>query len=546
MKLVRTLSLLAFMVIFTSRMWGEEARPYYHSFNSEPPSSFTFKPTTVKIVSRPRSIAARSSHYNAVYDSSNFFMWDSILAGWQIKTRLYYKSYDANKNLLFEIGKTLNNGVWENSFSNSYIYDSKHNVISKVFSTWIGGAWVKQKKDVYTYNSNNEITSYIVTQFTGSAWSNVSKSVVVFDSKNNKISESYYDGVGSGWTNNYQYIYSYDGNNNRLSEDYQLGLGSDSTWKSVAKWSYVYDTRHNRLSELNQNWDFGTGAFVNAAMFLYQYDANNNMTQQVSQNWEDEGWVNSVRISNTYDGNNKIKEFAERWNEETSAWEDRLLTSFAYDKNNDNTHRLVQEFINDKWVNVSNLATTYDHARRKAESIEQEWKNQAWLNREKFIYTYNSNGDCTWELNQKWSETKKWFHAYYILKAYDHSFVKTDESYKSWNIVTDKNDTNTPFITGDSTHFFIHKEIATGLQETPTLVKDNNLMIYPNPSNGVFNVVLDNEHPPIQNLEVYDSTGKMILKQQSKQITIPNAIPGIYYLKLERDATHYSQRIIVQ
>lgn len=523
---------------------GEEMRPYYHSFNSAPRSAFTFRPTQV-IMPVPKAKPSNRG-VKAVYDSSDFYVWDSIVADWVIKSKIFYKAYDTNKNLLSIIGRVLNNGVWEDSYKQVYTYDSKNNVTSKLYFTWQGGNWVKFKKEIFEYNGHNDLTCYIVTQLSGSNWVNITKNTFLFDNHFNKLKETYQDGSsnGTGWVNNYQYVYEYDANDNRLNETYDLG--NDSSWKSVAKWNYVYDNNHNRLSEHYLNWDFANSTFVNSAMFMYQYDSNDNMTQQISQNWENEAWLNSVKTTNTFsESNYKILELVERWNDDGTAWENRLKTVLGYDKKNNKITSVIQEFLNDQWTNVSNFKYTYDAGKHVIESVEQEWKSNTWNNVQKLIYTYNSNGDQTLELNQRWNPTKKWFNAYYITNAFDYNFVKSDESHKSWNIVTDKENTNNypPFITGDSTHYYIHS-IATNLAEVsePT---ELDVLIYPNPSNGIFKVALDGQQE-IQNLEIYDCTGKLILKQQSNQVEIPGSVPGIYYLKLQQNSNQYSKRIVVQ
>jgi hypothetical protein len=506
-------------------------RPYYHSFNS-------------KVAVTPANNAKLASFDTPVYDSTYSYTWDTIAMAWEVKGKNIHKSYDSNKNLVCVIGKLLVDGKWENSFKTNYTYNSKNAVTGKFFYTW-QGSWLKFRTELFAYNAHNDLTSYAVTQLSGSTWVNIEKNVHTYDNNNNKLTESYMTGVGSTWVNNYQYLYSYDATGNRVSETYQLG--SDSTWRNTAKWCYTYDANHNRLSEKYMNWQNSAGAYVNAAMYLYTYDENNNLLTQVSQNWENEEWTNSVRNTHTYDDkNNKTKEFVERWN--GTNWENRLQYIFTFDQKDNNINSLTQEFISDKWVNVSNLKCTYDALKNKTGSVEQEWKGEAWINREKFIYSYNSNGNLLLELNQRWDDTKNWYNAYYHLAVYDKNFILTDESHKSWNIVTDKEDNNSnypPFITGDSMHYYIHKDIATTIADKEIAV--DNPVVYPNPSvNGIFNIGFQNQQL-VENLEVYDSTGKLILKQQqSNVVTIPDPVPGIYFIRLDHHSSHYTQRLVIQ
>ncbi len=516
---------------------GQENRSYYHSFNSAP--RLKNKPVTYQ-----RNFQKRS-HENPPYDSAYFYTWDSVTFDWFLSLKEFYKSYDNHNNLLCLIGKKKNEqGSWQNSYKCNSTYDSKDNVTSKIFYTWKSGDWEKFRTETYVYNAHNDIVSFTSSYLVGTKWSNENKNTFTYDSNYNLLTESYLLGDGNSWIPDYKYIYTYDGENNRLSETYQIG--TDSDWKNAAKWDYVYDSSHNRLSEHYQNWDFSNNHFVNAAMFVYKYDTNNNNTEQIAQNWENETWVNSIKTSFTYDSKkNKTIELVERWNE--TNWENRLQTVLTFDKNNNNTSKLVKEFTEDQWVNSSLVKYTYD-TKRKTGSIEQEWKNNSWVNRERFIFSYDSNGEPTLELSQKWDNENQWINAYYIFKAYNSQLIKTDESYKSWNIVSAKenDDEYPPFITGDSIHFYIQDGITTDIAQSG---KDNNkdqLVVYPNPSNGQFNVSLGSQQK-IQTIEIYDSKGNLILKQQqSNLVDIPGSTPGIYYIRLQQDATFYSERIVVQ
>jgi hypothetical protein len=73
-----------------------------------------------------------------------------------------------------------------------------------------------------------------------------------------------------------------------------------------------------------------------------------------------------------------------------------------------------------------------------------------------------------------------------------------------------------------------------------------NVLIYPNPSNGNFTVILENKRA-IQNLEVYNVIGERILQQHlSNQVSIPNAQTGIYFVKIDDGVFIYTKRITVQ
>ena len=74
------------------------------------------------------------------------------------------------------------------------------------------------------------------------------------------------------------------------------------------------------------------------------------------------------------------------------------------------------------------------------------------------------------------------------------------------------------------------------------------ISIYPNPSNGLFNIATKNNQ--VTALEVYDVTGKNILSRKNLQmedeiiIDLSNASSGIYFLKIDSDTGSITKRIL--
>jgi hypothetical protein len=77
----------------------------------------------------------------------------------------------------------------------------------------------------------------------------------------------------------------------------------------------------------------------------------------------------------------------------------------------------------------------------------------------------------------------------------------------------------------------------------------NNVWIYPNPSNGIFNIALGTIQPT--GIEVYDLTGKIVYKQNEitvanfeTKIDVSNLSPGIYFVKIINNDQATVKRII--
>ena len=77
----------------------------------------------------------------------------------------------------------------------------------------------------------------------------------------------------------------------------------------------------------------------------------------------------------------------------------------------------------------------------------------------------------------------------------------------------------------------------------------DNVVVYPNPSKGIFNISLGNVQPTA--IDVYDLTGKIILSKSAFQasnietsIDLSNAATGIYFVKISADNQSTVKRII--
>jgi hypothetical protein len=75
----------------------------------------------------------------------------------------------------------------------------------------------------------------------------------------------------------------------------------------------------------------------------------------------------------------------------------------------------------------------------------------------------------------------------------------------------------------------------------------NNVAIYPNPSNGIYN--LSYGDVTIKNIEIFDVTGKIIYQQNQLSnseatIDITNASAGVYFVKISTENQQVVKRII--
>jgi hypothetical protein len=91
--------------------------------------------------------------------------------------------------------------------------------------------------------------------------------------------------------------------------------------------------------------------------------------------------------------------------------------------------------------------------------------------------------------------------------------------------------------------------LPTGVEEA--LGKENDLEIYPNPSNGNFSITPKVNHNKLQTVEIYNIVGKLIYSETIKNrstfnINISQSPKGIYFVKFNDGEKITTEKIIVQ
>ena len=294
-------------------------------------------------------------------------------------TRQYFKngSIIYGQSLSFEfrsdgqlkslLSLTLENGLWINSYRDTYSYDPNGNQISYVSEDWdtSSSSWVYDGKEDYVYNTNNKMIVKIESQWNSSsnAWENDRKYEWAYDSNNNKLWEVYFRWHSGAWENSHKYEWTYDGNN-KTSEVYTYwGSG---VWKNSSKEEYTYDGNNNLISENTFKWNSSSNAWVNEYWTLYTYNSDNKITFENKKNWDSgtSSWKNKERTTYTYSGSGKLlHQLEETFN--SGSWEKDNEYIYAY---NGNDH-LVSYIENDK---------------------------------DKYTYRYNSLGNCNGGSHESW------------------------------------------------------------------------------------------------------------------------------------------------
>ena len=118
----------------------------------------------------------------------------------------------------------------------------------------------------------------------------------------------------------------------------------------------VLDNGFLLIEELRQDWDGSN--WIDSDKITYTYDVNNNMIEYLWQDWDGSNWVNYWKYTYTYDMNNNLIEGIEQnWN--GSNWVNDRKRTYTYDGNNNRIEQLLQTWDGFNWVNYWKNTYTY-------------------------------------------------------------------------------------------------------------------------------------------------------------------------------------------
>jgi hypothetical protein len=96
--------------------------------------------------------------------------------------------------------------------------------------------------------------------------------------------------------------------------------------------------------------------------------------------------------------------------------------------------------------------------------------------------------------------------------------------------------------------------IATGIEIiSNSQFSENNIVIYPNPSHGIFNITIANSNYKYTSISILNIEGKKVFEKQiqwysgdlSKQIDLTNFIEGIYFLIIRNADSYITKKIVI-
>ncbi|MBI4929865.1 MAG: T9SS type A sorting domain-containing protein [Bacteroidetes bacterium] len=331
---------------------------------------------------------------------------------------------------------------------------------------------------IYTYNANAKLTQLLGQYWNGSAWDNMSR------------------------TN-----YSYDANNNLIQETIQNWNTSLSSWDNFYQQLSAYDINNNPIQYIGQNWNTTTSSWDNSWKENDTYNVNNQLIQYIGQNWNTttSSWDNSWKEDLTYSSGVIISAIDYSWNVTTWDIDTQYINIVWYQWTGDLNTSLIQSYTAQIWNGASwdndyRDTYTYDAQANNTDYLSEVWQTSAWVTDYEYknIFAYDANNNITQDIIQDWVQ---WLMAVRNYWRIDYS------NYTLYSAIDESSSAN------------------------------GNILIYPNPSNGVFNVQMSGfENVQMNNIEVYNVMGEKMYSEKilnPKSLILNLAVPnGIYFLQL--------------
>lgn len=387
--------------------------------------------------------------------------------------------------------------------------------------------WETRTIQKYTYHTDGSIATNEQFDFNldeGTS-ANTSKNEYTYDSNGNLTMdlEYYWDDETEEWKQGTKEEYTYDINDNLLSKISRSFVNSTSTWKNTDKREYQYNSSNQEITNTYFQWPYEGNEWETSSKMETEYNLSGLVSVMISYQWDTEAtnWNSSTKYSYIYEDNTLTSYSGQNWSTSLNEWTNNYNTTLTYNENQNITLRFMEKWDTD---------------------------NYQWGNYRKYEYDYDSNGDFVYQSSSSWDiSTSIWEESSKSNYNYDET-IPANEAILNIPVINEFFDfhyykeVNAPLsylyfsYYGDAWHESkkgecFYSELSSSISNNSELI--NNVVLYPNPSNGIINISV----PNIENtydITIYNISGEMIKTKRfsgNVKINLSEFSNGQYYLK---------------
>lgn len=344
---------------------------------------------------------------------------------------------------------------------------------------------------------------------------------ITYDAKNNMTSEVYKNWSNSIWTSVDSTLYTSDANNNETSKIFYEW--TNHSWTLIGEGLCTYDANNNETSEVNKSWSNSVWTDVDSD--AYSYDANNNEISQTDYSWDTSSWQPYGEELNTYNASNDEVSVVDK-NGSGSVWVNEDSAASIYNASNKSTNGVNYIWRSSVWVKNDSEVLTYNTANKLTRELYYNWNTTKWDTSAEHLFTYDTNNNKTSEIDREWSSIG-WVTEVSDFFTYDIYNIEQSDAYREY-------DTTGKVTSGDSDYYYFNDVLGIN-----NLAEQNeNVLVYPNPSNGSFILSLSTVNEKC-NVELFNMLGENIyqakINSNNTEINLGRQPQGVYLYRVLKE-----------
>lgn len=368
-------------------------------------------------------------------------------------------------------------------FGSYYTWNADNNITSRIDRNSDGFQWRDSVKELYTYDAYRHLRSDLTLRYSGNSWDTVQLQTYTYDGYGELKSKQDYSSYTSWGT--FMQAYTYHGDPARpLSKLYMVRQPGQGVWDTLQ--CFFYSNTIPVDTQLTQGWD--TIHHV---------------------------WANSSLIIDSAEQNVYIYDFGG-----ATGWNMNVQMFKTYDSYGHQTSLRVLDYQLGAWTQTTNYRYLYslDTAGRILSEEEQYYDN-TWRRGSVYTCVYDSIGRILTSRFDAGSWMQDSLYGYDSMGYVDYSTNKLIQPGRP--------------VTGDSTKYFYHRAISTGISES-VLAAD--IAVYPIPAHDQLIVALHSVALENITLTLTDMSGRKVMSaivaDGTSHLDVSGLSAGVYTLSL--------------
>ena len=466
-----------------------------------------------------------SKDSNGDYEEIKDYEWDETITDFVLKLtqNLTYEYNTDGKPTLKQAITSPRDGSKKSGWQFVYLYNA-NGLLDSIFRNDFDDSenWIDKARYIDITIDNIGWRGYTYERINNEGnW--VKSTLYTSDVSNNRFDQKLYKTYdGSNWTNYSKTVYTY--NDKKITENGYFWNADTGTWIERIRKITDFDNFGNQI--LNEYYQLTDGNLIGKSKYEETFNGPDRYqrTTHISYEWKDDTFIKEWENHIKY--NNKGAEilYSDQWNREDNKWKEGWKKERGYDENGNLTFDSDYGCSDDIWFGYWLHKYTYDTYSNLTKKEEYGWEDDG-----------NDDVDDTdWELDIR------------NIYTYDIGISKSEMILPiEFNQLINKRNKNT--IKG-GIHNGYNWELTKDYIYSSYSLSNNRLNIeeltfFPNPVKNILTVNTSN-NVKINNIHLYDVSGKHILSSTKKQIDMSELSNGIYIIKIDSSKGSINKRII--